>query len=268
MKISKIFTHPIKGLTPQEQERVWVDGGLGIRGDRAFALMFSDSAHSTTTGQSVPWMSKKNFAVQNDWPALAALKCHYEAETGRLTVENGDPQSLLVADTTTEAGRERIGAFFTGYLAASRPTEKARHPQVTPVRLVGENVPGRSQYLDRQQGHISLIGASTLEDIAAKCGVRVDPRRFRPNMVLEGVPPWGEFDWVGQRFHLGDCEFTVTAPIGRCLNIEVNPDSGIRDIPLFSLLLENFGHAQTGVVAEVSSSGVVAVGDCLTPVIA
>ena len=268
MKISQIFTHPIKGLTPQAQERAWLDAGLGIQGDRAFALMFSDSAHSTTTGQSVPWMSKKNFAVQNDWPALAALKCHYEAKTGRLTVENGDSQSLLVADTTTEAGRERIGAFFTGYLAASRPTEKARHPQVTPVRLVGENVPGRSHYLDRQQGHISLIGASTLEDIAAKCGVTVDPRRFRPNIVLEGVPPWGEFDWVGQRFHLGDCEFTVTAPIGRCLNIEVNPDSGIRDIPLFSLLLENFGHAQTGVVAEVSSSGVVAVGDCLTPVIA
>ena len=56
---------------------------------------------------------------------------------------------------------------------------------------------------------------------------------------------------------------TVAARIGRCLNIEVNPETGDRDLALFSLLREKFGHAQAGVLATVESDGVVAVNDCL-----
>ena len=55
-------------------------------------------------------------------------------------------------------------------------------------------------------------------------------------IVLEGVSAWAEFDWVGQEFELGTARLEITAPINRCLNIDVNPDTGERDIPLFSLL--------------------------------
>jgi MOSC domain-containing protein YiiM len=53
----------------------------------------------------------------------------------------------------------------------------------------------------------------------------------------------------------------VTARIHRCLNIDVNPDTGERDIRLLSLLQEQFQHTQTGVLAQVISSGSVAIGD-------
>ncbi|MCU0516857.1 MAG: MOSC domain-containing protein [Oscillatoria sp. Prado101] len=259
-KVKQLFIHPVKGLTPDPCERVFLTAGHGIKGDRAFALIYSD-ALAGASEPTVPWMSKKNFAVQNDWPGLAALECSYNPNTDRLTV-NYQGVELLAASTGTPSERQRIAAFFTGYLAALQPTETARHPERAPLHLAGTGS-GETRYPDRQPVHISLLSQATLDELAQAAGQPVDVRRFRPNIVLEGVPAWEEFNWVGKQFKLGGGSIAVTARIGRCLNIEVNPHTGLRDIPLFTLLQKQFGHAQTGVLATVSNSGAVCIGDAL-----
>ena len=88
-------------------------------------------------------------------------------------------------------------------------------------------------------------------------------RRFRPNIVVTGIDAWSEFDLVGKQLSLGDAKITVTAKIGRCMNIEVDPETGDRDVPLLSVLKEKYGHSYTGVLATVESDGVVAVGNIL-----
>ena len=95
-------------------------------------------------------------------------------------------------------------------------------------------------------------------------GQQIDVRRFRPNIVLEGVPAWEEFNWVEQEMQLGTARIAVTARINRCLNIHVNPDTGEKDMALLSLLTKYFQHTQTGVLAKVMTSGTVAVGDRLS----
>jgi uncharacterized protein len=253
--VKQLFIHPIKGLTPQEIDRAVVEADFGIRGDRALALMFADAIEEP--GRLVPWMSKKHFAVQNDWPGLAALDCHYQGDQDLLSVrKNG--MELLVANIQTE--RDQIDLFFTNYLAGLTPTESARHPHPSPVKLVGDPT-GNTRYPDRHPVHISLVSQATLDAIAAAVGCDIDVRRFRPNIVLDGVDPWEEFKWVGEQRMISNAKLTISAPIGRCLNIEVNPDTGERDLPLFSLLQEQFGHAKTGVVAQVNVGGIVEVGD-------
>ena len=68
---------------------------------------------------------------------------------------------------------------------------------------------------------------------------------------------------MGKSLQVGDSRIVVSARIGRCLNIEVNPETGDRDLPLCRLLPEQFGHLQTGVVAEVLRGGTIQVGDRL-----
>ncbi len=148
------------------------------------------------------------------------------------------------------------------YLAGLTPTESARHPHPSSVKLVGDPT-GNTRYPDRHPVHISLVSQATLEAIAAAVGDRIDVRRFRPNILLDGVSPWEEFEWVGREISIGTAKLTISAPIGRCLNIEVNPETGERDLPLFSLLQEHFGHGKTGVVAKVNIGGAVEVGDGL-----
>jgi uncharacterized protein len=260
--IKQLFTYPIKGLTPQEMSEFDLTMGHGIKGDRAFALRFADYIEAANIpAENAPWMSKKYFAVQNDWPLLAALECQYEAETAVLKVER-QGVTVLTAETNTAAGRARIGSFFTEYLATIEPTKEARHPQRVPLHLAG-NSSGETRYPDREPVHISLLSQATLDQLTERAGTNIDVRRFRPNIVLDGVSAWSEFELIGKQFQLGNARIEVTARIGRCVNIEVNPENGDRDIPLLSLLQQEFGHAQTGVLAKVLGSGHVQIGDVL-----
>jgi uncharacterized protein len=257
--VKQLFIHPFKGLSPQKCDRVELISGHGIPGDRAFALMFDDESKDLEL-TTVPWMQKQNFAMQNDWAGLAALNCSYDPETEMLTVKRKD-EELLVADTHSLTGRDRIGSFFTGYLAGIYPSQTARHPNRKPIKVVGDF--GTTRYPDRKAVHISLVSQATLDNLSELAGRSIDVRRFRPNIVLDGVPAWGEFDWVGKELQLGTARIVVTDRIGRCLNIEVNPETGERDTALLPLLKKNFQHTQTGVLARVITSGSVAVDESL-----
>ena len=258
VRVQQLFTHPIKGLTPQAETQVHLRQGHGIPGDRAFALMF-DSTGTNGDQPIVPWMKKQNFAVQCDWAELAALNCHYDPQTTVLTVQRQGVE-LLVAATDTPAGRDAIGIFFTGYLAAIHPSQSARHPQRARLRLVGDHQ-GTTRYPDREPVHLSLVSQATIDQLSTVAGKSIDVRRFRPNVVVTGIPAWAEFDWVEREIQLGTARLKITAPIKRCLNINVNPDTGERDISLFALLHKHFNHQQTGVIAKVITDGTVALGD-------
>ncbi|HEY9691003.1 MAG TPA: MOSC domain-containing protein [Oculatellaceae cyanobacterium] len=258
--IKQLFTYYIKGLTPHACESVFLKEGHGIPGDRTFALMYDDNL--TDIGESVvPWMKKSHFAVQNDWPGLAGLKCEYDFKTAILTVKRNNIK-LLVSATNTKDGRNNISKFFTGYLAGLTSSELARHPDHAPLRFVGDSN-GNTRYPDREPVHISLLSQGTLNALSDLVEQQVDVRRFRPNIVIEGVEPWEEFTWVGQEFMLGKAKIKITAPINRCLNINVHPETGKLDLPLLAKLKQHFGHVQTGVLATVVSSGSAKIGENL-----
>ncbi len=243
--IKDLFTHPVKGLTPQKCDRVFLRCDHGIPGDRAFALMY-ESVTTDVPDTAIPWMQKKNFAMQCDLPVLAALNCQYDSNTTILTVKQGD-RELLSAATNSVEGRDRLSKFFSEYIAPHRLQQGT-------LRLIGDPG-GKTRYSDRQPVHISLVSQATLDALSSAAGQEIDARRFRPNVVLEGVPAWEEFSWVGQELQIGQARIKISAPITRCLNIDVNPDTGEQDIQLFSLLKQHFNHKETGVVAQVTSSG-------------
>jgi uncharacterized protein len=251
--VKELFTHPVKGLTPQKCDRVFLLCEHGIVGDRAFALMY-ESVAVEVPDTAIPWMKKKNFAMQCDLPVLAALNCYYDSSNTIMTIKQGDSE-LLSAATNTQEGRDRLSVFFSEYIAPHRPQKGA-------LRLVGDPG-GTTRYSDRQPVHISLVSQATLDAISSAAGQEIDARRFRPNVVLEGVAAWEEFNWVGKELQIGQARIRISAPITRCLNIDVNPDTGEQDIQLFSLLKQHFNHQETGVVAQVISSGDVAVEETI-----
>lgn len=253
--VTQLFTYPIKGLTPQKLDQTFLTIGHGIKGDRALALLFLDTIDQAD--QTLPWLSKKHFAVQNDWPELAALECQYQS--GILTIKQHSKE-VLVADYNTDLGKEQINQFFTEYIANSTPTEAARHPQKSAIKMVGD-VRGNTRYPDREPVHISLISQATLDDLSKIAKKSIDSQRFRPNLIIDGIEAWEEFNWMGKQLQIGEAIIEIKAKIGRCVNIEVDPHTGHRDLPLLSLLKEHFGHAQTGVLATIIKDGNVHLGD-------
>jgi uncharacterized protein YcbX len=253
--VRQLFCHPVKGLTPAVVECAEFVTDWGMQGDRALALMFDDL--DPQPAPNLPWLSKGYFAVQNDWPDLARLHCAYDADLKRLSVElEGQP----VLDAEVDRDREAIGAWFSAFLQTCEPSPGARHPQPAAIALVGETS-GATGFRDRRTGQVSIIGSATLDALSASLKTPIDPRRFRPNLVLDTAQPWEEFDWIGQRLQIGAVELTAIEPIERCLNIEVCPDSGRRDLPLLSTLKREFRHLDVGIIAHVTHGGTIAIGE-------
>ena len=256
--VRQLFIYPIKGLTPQVCSSVHLQVGHGIAGDRAFALMFDEGQIQDQDLMQIPWMKKQNFAVQNDWPALANLDCTFQPETQELTVQS-QGKVLIKGNLKNREEREQLSCFFTGYLVTLTPTKTARHPEKFPLKLVGSDT-HQTRYQDRHHGHLSLISQATLDDLSQSAQQPIDIRRFRPNILLDGLSAWQEFELIGKTFQFGQAQIKITARIGRCNNIEVNPDTALQDLPLLSILKQSQGHIQTGVLAEVLEPGTVQIG--------
>ena len=56
----------------------------------------------------------------------------------------------------------------------------------------------------------------------------------------------------------------VVKRIVRCAATEVDPDTGIRDLPIPNTIMKAYGHMDCGVYAEVIEGGPIAVGDTVT----
>ena len=100
---------------------------------------------------------------------------------------------------------------------------------------------------------INLASVAALEDAA---GAPVHPLRFRGNLYVEGWPAWHEFDLLDKEIAIGpSARLKVVKRIVRCAATEVDPDTGIRDLPIPRTLMKTYGHADCGVYAEVIEGG-------------
>jgi uncharacterized protein YcbX len=176
-------------------------------------------------------------------------------------LEVSDHPEKFVEDSVGDPlGRERLANFVFDFLKNSQPYEKARHPQVTPLRLVG-NSDFTTRYTDGEKGPVSLVLRESLEELEDKYGHSVDVRRFRINLILEGAPAWSELSWIGKKLQVGNCVLQITKPIGRCPNIDVDPETGERKDEIFPEMKKVFGHSLFGIKAEVETAGNIRLDD-------
>jgi uncharacterized protein YcbX len=152
-QVKQLFTHPVKGLTPQALLQVDLKVGYGVVGDRAFALMYDSASDPETADPIVPWTKKENLAMQCDRPELAALACKYDPATGVLTVSQNNGE-VLAADTNASDGRAQISRFFSDYLSAVPSGQSEMYAKHHRLRLVGSGN-GTTRYPDREPIHLS-----------------------------------------------------------------------------------------------------------------
>ncbi len=113
----------------------------------------------------------------------------------------------------------------------------------------------------------SIISDGSLRELAANAGVdKVDPRRFRMLIDLEGAKAHEEDTWIGGRIAIGDAVLRVTKPDARCAITTQDPDTGDRDLDTLRTIIGYRGlregkHADFGVLADVEQPGRMRLGD-------
>jgi uncharacterized protein YcbX len=248
--IRAIYRYPVKGLSPQALERTRLSVGQTVPADRLYAI---ENGPCGFDPEAPAYFPKQRFLMLMRNDRLASLRTDFEENSHTLIIRSENREAAR-GDLRTREGRLAIEAFFRRFM----PKELYGPPKV----LFGK---GGHSFSDVARKVVSIINLASVAEVESAAGAPVNPLRFRGNLYVAGWPAWHEFNLLGRLLVIGETtRLRVVKRIQRCAATEVDPDTGIRDLPIPRTLIENFDHADCGVYAEVVAAGDIAIGDGIT----
>lgn len=260
-RVTALYRHPVKGLTPEAPEAITVRADGRVEGDRALAFLLGDApAEAPQQAAGADWWPKANMLALVNTPALTRLTLRYDEDIRRISISVDG--ALLVEDTLDVTGRLRIAEAVGAWARQQDEHPDLDRPGRLPLRLIGDGVTAR--YQDNYTGNVTLHGRGSLQALAGALGdPALDERRFRSNIVIEGLEAWGEFGWVDRAVRIGEVTFDVLRPAVRCLATHASPSEGTRDREVMTTLVQAFGHERPSFAVHMTprNGGVVRLGD-------
>ncbi|HEV7572720.1 MAG TPA: MOSC domain-containing protein [Thermoanaerobaculia bacterium] len=117
-------------------------------------------------------------------------------------------------------------------------------------------------------GALAIITTGSIATVTGEAGVGSDPRRFRPNLLIETPDgePFPEDAWVGRTLRIGEGDDAPSVAVCtrdvRCAMLNLDPDTGATDARLLKTAVR-LNQNCTGVYATIIRTGTVRVGDAL-----
>src|SRR5689334_2593339 len=246
-KIASLYRYPVKGLTPEPLPRTELSPGQTFLADRRYAI---ENGPSGFDPAQPAWLAKPHFLMlmRDEW--LAGLRTHFDDATNVLTIRHNG-KDVAEGDLETSEGRTAIENF----LATTFAGQIKGPPKVL-------SSPSHS-FSDVARKVVSIINLASVRAIENMVGAPVHPLRFRANLYVEGWPAWSEFDLLDRTLTVGDVRLKVVKRIVRCAAINVDPDTGERDLAIPQALQRRLGHGDCGIYAEVITGGPIAAGDAI-----
>ena len=248
-EIETIVRYPVKGLSPERLSSVTLTAGLGVPGDRAYAIEAGSGHFDPEEPKALP---KVNFLMLMRNPRLAALETQFDETDQTLTILR-DGKQVARGTLATWIGRQILEQFFAGYMA----NEMRGAPRIVSAE--------RHSFTDLSEPCLSIVNLDTVDELSRIAQTEIDPIRFRANLHIRGLDPWAEFSWVGRTLTAGDgVRLSVFAQIDRCEATNANPLTGECDMSVPSLLERSFGHQDFGIYARVEQGGTLRTGSQLS----
>ncbi len=241
--VAGIWRHPIKAHGREELARVLLREGRCIPWDRRWAL-----AHEMADfdDEAPGWVQCNNFSRAAKAPQLMAITARCDMRRGTVTLSHPD-----LPDLTFDP--EEDGGALVQWVLPITPANRA-----LPSRVV--RAPKRGM-TDTDYPSISLINLASHAEVARRIGRDISPLRWRANLLLDGLEPWAERDWIGRRIRVGGAELEVREHITRCRATTASTRSGERDADTLGALEAGWGHRQFGIYAVVTKTGDLHHGD-------
>ena len=248
-KIHAIHRYPVKGLTPEPLPRTTLAVRQTVPCDRMYAIENGPSGFDPAAPGYLP---KQRFLMLMRHARLAELRTAFDESSHTLTIRSENREAAR-GDLRTPEGRAAIETFFAEFCA-----DELRGPAKV-LHAAGHS------FSDVARKVISIINLASVAALEEAAGAPVHPLRFRGSLQVAGWPAWQEFDLLNAEIAIGpSARLKVVKRIVRCAATEVDPDTGIRDLPVPRVIRDHFGHVDCGVYAEVIEGGAIEVGDAVT----
>ncbi|WP_128290926.1 MOSC domain-containing protein [Afifella aestuarii] len=251
IKVTALYRYPVKGLSPERLSDATLEKGATMPFDRAFAIENGPSGFDPENPQHLP---KIRFLMLMKNERLATFESRFDEGTQELSITPKDGGSAgFSGSLATAEGRAALEAWVAEEFAAELRG---------PPRLL--RVPGHS-FSDVRTKSLHLVNLASLRALEEKLGRSLDPLRFRPNIVIDGAPPFAEFDWIGKTLDLPEITLSGRKRTQRCAATNVDPKTGARDAALPRALLELYGHSDFGIYLTAATAGSLREGDAFSP---
>ena len=196
--------------------------------------------------------------------SLAGATGEWDEDAETLTVHFADGASVTTSAIGTEPVPVRLeydyepvtATLLNGDLAAAVSERFGQPVQVVRLPVSGGN-----------DGPVTVITTASLARLQGQMGLeRLDPRRFKMTIELDGPGAHEEDAWEGRELVVGDVRLRVGGGVPRCMLTTLDPDTLERDADTLRALLAYRapmpgGAPPFGVYAEVVTPGFVRVGD-------
>lgn len=243
-RVSSLYRYPVKGLTPDQLKETNLTKDECISFDRAYAIENGLGRFDPINPRHLP---KINFLMLMRDERLATLRSSFDDQTEILTIFRKGGQ-VARGQLSTPLGRRLIEQFLSSYFS----TELRGAPRI--VQATGHS------FSDVPVKCLHIVNLATVRELERISGRVIDPLRFRANVYVDGIEPFQEFTWLGQRLRIDAVELAVFARTDRCDATNVDPETASRDMSIPSLLQRHWGHTDFGVYAKVAVGGRLAAG--------
>ena len=250
MQITNLYKFPIKGFTPKEVRQIDFDCFGNVQGDRVFGFLLNKTELDATS-----WLTKRSFLTLQGNPLIAKFNSNFDEAKSQLHI------SLNSHISATADIRKISDRIYLSNWLREQLLEIDSSIDIPPFTLIGDGHTYR--FHDREQSSISIMSTSSLKVFEETAGIKIDERRFRMNITIDGLDPWQELDLIGSAIRINNIKFNVIGPVVRCLATHVNPDTGERDCEVMSILTKEFSQERPvmGVLAVPVQEGTVSIGD-------
>ncbi len=244
IELIDIIRYPVKGLSPERLPQVELSKGATLPYDRAYAIENGKGRFDPAQPKYLP---KVNFLMLMRHERMAKLKTRFDDRSLELTIEL-DGKQVAAGVLDTSEGRRSIEHFIADYMA----DELQGTPQIIHAR--------DHSFSDVAAKCLHLINLNSLRELERLMGQTIDPLRFRANLIIDGPPPFSEFDWIDKTLASQEIKLSVFKRTQRCPATNVDPQQGVRDMTIPDLLFEHFGHRDFGIYAHIDTGGMLQQG--------
>ncbi len=196
---------------------------LGLEQDRRWVLV---DAHGV-------FLSQRSCAAMGAIEALAdgrRLTLRFKAQT---YVAIADPDDVVVATVWSDqiAGCYGVQPEINQWLSeALGQAVRLLYCPDHAMRIVDEHYAGLGQRTAFSDGFpLLLLSQSSLDELSRRWGSTIDPRRFRPNIIIGGdCAPFAEDQWrrvyISDSIH-GERVLELVKPCSRCVIPSLDPET-------------------------------------------
>lgn len=260
-RVSRLLTTPVKGTALLPSGSVTLTS-TGVLDNRRFYLV--DAQRRLFNGKHHGPLVRLTAAYD---PTAVRLRLQFP---DRAPVE-GSAAELGEAVHTNFYGRGVDGHLVRGPWSAALTDFVGEEVHLVAVDRPGEGVDVHP---------VTILSTATLKHLrnVTPNGDRLDHRRFRMLVEVDGCDVHEEDTWVGRRVRIGGATVRVVGPVPRCVVTNESPDTGEVDFNTLKAIVRYRGELATdlttpvahlpdngavifGVYATVDQPGAVAVGD-------